>query len=233
MTVTLYMLEQSRAERIQWLLEELGIDFKTTWIKRGTKEAEDLKKIHPLGKSPMIEDDGTVVTESGLICEYLIDKYGAENLKPNNSDDALKVKELSWHSESSLSVIFMLLYISWNIKTKSPFFVRPLARMVADGADSAYAGKQIKLHFEYLNKILEANPSGYFVGDHLTAADILEHFPVHYSKMVGFINLDDYPAVKSWLERMEARPAYKKAWEDLARAEAAGNGGTVDCGPKL
>lgn len=229
MTITLYSLQQSRADRIQWLLEELGIDFKTLSLSREGPYFSKLKELHPLGKSPLIEDDGKVIAESGLICEYLIDKYGSDTLKPNTADDALMVKQLSWHSESSLSVVLMLLYISWNVKTKSPFYIRPLARMIADGADSAYAGKEVKLHMSYLNTLLENNTHGFLVGDRLTGADILEYFPVKMAFTLQFADPEPYPAVKAWVEKMEARPAFKKAQQDLKRAKAADR--PIDCGP--
>jgi len=198
--LTLHHLNDSRSQRVLWLLEELGLPYE---IKHYQRNAEtrlappELKKIHPLGKSPVITDGGTVIAESGAIVDYVIRRYGKGALMPApGSADYETYNEWLHYSEGSGMLPLMLnLYVSRLKEAGAPLHPR---------IDSELAN-----HLGYVDGALKGRD--FFVGTSLTGADIQMSFVGEMAKVFG--KLDPYPNLAAWLGRMHARPAFKRSVE--------------------
>jgi len=215
LVITVHHLNNSRSQRILWLLEELGVGYT---VKRYERDAKTmlapaaLKEIHPLGKSPVIVDGRSTLAESGAIIEYLADKYGKdEGLAPAlGTPERLRYTYWLHYAEGSAMPPMLMSLIFSKIKTAPmPFFVRPIAKAIADKAMQGYVGPQLKLHLEYMNSELGARP--WFAGKHFTAADIQMSFPVEAA--AARTGLDKYPHMQAFLAKIQARPAYQRALE--------------------
>jgi glutathione S-transferase len=198
--IEVHHLENSRSQRVLWLLEELGIPYEVVVYKRDpvTNFAPDtLRAIHPLGKSPMIRDGSRVVIESGAILEYLVRTYGDGRLAPKESDpDYWRYVQLLHYAEGSGMLPFMLrLYAGRVGDAAAPVLPRILS--------------QIELHLGFLEGELVGRD--WFVGDSLTAADVNLSFVFQIARRLH--GLDKYPGLVRFLERVEARPAWKRALE--------------------
>jgi glutathione S-transferase len=198
--ITVHHLTDSRSQRIIWLLEELGIPYEIKFYQRDDKTRlapPELKAIHPLGKSPVITDNGKAIAESGAIVEYIIRRHGNGALQPAaNSPDYDSYIEWLHYSEGSAMLPLMLhLYTTRLGDAAAP--LRPRI-------DSEIAN-----HLSFVNQSL--NGKDYFVGDQLTGADIQMSFVGEMAKIFGMI--DAYPNLKSWLARMHSRPAFKRSIE--------------------
>lgn len=196
--IKLHHLNQSRSKRIIWLLEELGLDYEIVAYQRDSVTflaPPELKGIHPLGKSPVIEDDGHVITESGAITEYLIDKYGADKLAPKRGTVAY-TDYMQWlHFAESSAILPLLLKV----------FVDK------DGAEmnflDGYADVEIQKVMSYFDARLEGK--NYLVEERLTGADIMMSFIVELVQKLGL--LGQYPNLKRYAETLAEYPAYQKA----------------------
>ncbi|KAJ6256084.1 hypothetical protein Dda_9176 [Drechslerella dactyloides] len=223
-SVTLIWLNESRAQRIAWLLEEMGLDYDLKVYKR-TKEKQapaELKEYHPLGKAPMVVVDDKTLVESAFIVEYLVDNY-APQLKPAESDSKqyMQYRHLMHYTEGSLMPFMLLAYVCMMIRnTPVPFFVRPITNRVADGLSNTFVNPNLVSNYDWLETLLKDQP--FFAGDKLTGADIMLSFPIESAqeRMGGFYNKERYPNLFSWVERIKARPAYKNAEEKVAAVEA-------------
>lgn len=213
--ITVHHLNNSRSQRILWLLEELAVDYTVKRYERDAKTMlapPELKEIHPLGKSPVITDGRTTLAESGAIIEYLADKYGQEQgLAPQpGTPDRVRYSYWLHYAEGSAMPPMLMSLIMSKIKTAPmPFFVRPIAKGIADKAMSGFIGPQIKLHLGYINDELGKHP--WFVAKKFSAADIQMSFPVEAA--AARAGLDKYPHMQSWLTKIQARPAYQRALE--------------------
>ena len=207
-------LENSRSHRILWLLEELGLDYE---IKRYARDKttnlapSELHAVHPLGKSPVITDGDVTVAESGLIVEYLIEKYGNGRLMPMVGTPAhLRFRYWMHYAEGTFMPLMIISLILNRIETAPvPFFLKPVTKQIASKAMAAYAGPNIKLNLEYLEEALQN--SKWFCGDEMTGADILMSFPIEAA--AARTDLTDYPAVSGFRERIRVLPAYVLAIE--------------------
>ena len=198
--LTLHHLNNSRSQRILWLLEELGLPYELVKYQRGSPvplAPPELKQAHPLGKSPVITDQGHVIAESGAIVEYIIDTYGNGRLKPKvGTPDYWRYIEWLHYAEGSAMLPLMLaLYAGMLGEAAAP--LRP--RIDSETANN----------FTYMDKALEK--TGFFVGNDLTGADIQLLFVLEAS--FGGGRLAPYPHLTSFVERMHARPAYLRAIE--------------------
>ncbi|KAK9464419.1 glutathione S-transferase [Lipomyces arxii] len=214
--LTLYWLEMSRSHRILWLMEELKLEYKLKLFNRDPKThlAEPaLKKVTPLGKAPVVTDNGKTVAESGLIIDYLISKYGSSSsLVPVDADEEFNVKYFLHYGEATIMPIMVLLYVSQGIRNSpAPFFIKPLLRKVAEQMDGSYAGPDSVKELEYLETCLGKTGTGYFVGNHLTGADIMLIFPLQMAVGRAGLNEEKYPLLWKWLQDMQAREAYVAA----------------------
>ncbi|MCJ7556500.1 MAG: glutathione S-transferase, partial [Gammaproteobacteria bacterium] len=179
--LTLHHLENSRSQRILWLLEELGVDYQVQRYKRDKTTnlaPPELLKVHPLGKSPVITDGEMTVAESGLIVEYLVEKYGKGQLAPAVGTTAhLQYRYWLHYAEGSFMPLMILTLILGRMETAPmPFFAKPIARKLASKARDAYSGPNVIRNLEYLEATLQK--STWFCGDEMTGADIMMSFPV-------------------------------------------------------
>jgi len=207
MSLIVHHLNNSRSQRILWLLEELGAPYE---IKHYQRDAvtnlapPELKAIHPLGKSPLLEvsDDpasggrGRVIQESGAIAEYLCENYGGEALVPaRGTDDHVRHLELIHFAEgSAMTPILLNIYLGRLGEAAAP--VKPRI------------DEQLDAHFAYLEG--ELGDSGHFIGDSLSAADIMLSFPAEVAAMGGAAR---YPKLAAFVAAMHARPAWQAARE--------------------
>lgn len=200
MTIRVHHLNQSRSQRIVWLLEELGLPYEIVRYQRDAVTnfaPPELKKIHPLGKSPLVEDDGQLIEESGAIVQYLCDRYGDGRLQPApGSPAALRHLQLMHFAEGSAMLPLLLrIYVSRLGEGGAPLHER--------------IDEQVTSYFDYLESILL--PSGYFIGDGLTAADIMLSFPVILATRQP--ESQRWPKLKAFVDNIKARPAWQRAQE--------------------
>lgn len=212
MTITVHHLNNSRSQRILWLLEELGLEYE---VKRYERDPEtmlapdSLRSVHPLGKSPIITDEELTLAESGAIVEYLVERYDNGRLAPLVGTSA-RLRYTYWlhYAEGSAMPPLVMQLIFNQVEEKSPFFLRPVAKVITRQVKQTYLEPQISQQLGYMEAELEK--STWFVGDEFTAADIQLSFPLEAAASQS--NLDaGYPQLKTFLERIHARPAYQKA----------------------
>ena len=216
--LVVHHLNNSRSQRVLWLLEELGVPYEVKRYERNSQTMlapPELKRVHPLGKSPVITDDGLTIAETGLICEYLCDRYGQGRLAPAKSagvDSPERLRWLYWlhYAEGSAMPPLLLKLVFGTMPQRSPALIRPLVKAIAGRAEDGFINPQIKLHLDYWESDLAA--SGWFSGSDFSAADVMMSFPVEAAgSRVGYG--PDRPNLKAFLERIHARPAYKTALE--------------------
>ncbi len=216
--LVVHHLNNSRSQRVLWLLEELGTPYEVKRYERNTETMlapPELKRIHPLGKSPVITDDGATIAETGLICEYLCDRYGEGRLAPAKSSGVDSPERLRWlywlhYAEGSAMPPLLLGLVFGAMPQRAPALMRPLVKAVAQRAQDGFVNPQIKLHLDYWETELAA--SGWFAGREFSAADVMMSFPVEAAATrVGYGA--DRANLKAFLERIHARPAYQRALE--------------------
>jgi len=198
--IKVHHLNQSRSQRVLWLLEELGLDYEIVPYTRDpeTRLAPPaLKAVHPLGKSPVIEDGGRVVAESGTIIEYLTETYGKGKMMPApGTDEYWRYKHFLHFAEGSAMLPLMLFLYTNRLGDAG----KPLHERIFGEIDN---------HFSYLNQELEGRE--FLVGDALTGADIQNGFVLENPYAMGL--LEQYPNLKRYIEMIHSRPAYARAIE--------------------
>ncbi|MBU7440285.1 glutathione S-transferase family protein [Paraburkholderia fungorum] len=217
-------LNNSRSQRVLWLLEELGVPYEIKRYERDPKTMlapPELRAIHPLGKSPVIVDDGQTIAESGAIIEYLVDKYGQGRFAPAaGTPERLRYTYWMHYAEGSAMPPLLLKLVALRIAgAPMPFFAKPIARKIAATLQSSFIDPQLKLHLGYINKELSA--TGWFVGTDFTAADVQMSFPLEAATARGGME-GQIPAVVDFLKRIHARPAYQRALEHGGKYELLG-----------
>jgi glutathione S-transferase len=213
--LTVHHLNNSRSQRVLWLLEELGVPYELKHYQRDAKTMlapSSLKKVHPLGKSPVITDDGQAIAESGAIIEYVLERYGNGRLAPAPGTPAhLRYRYWLHYAEGSAMPPLVMKLVFVRLKTAPmPFFVRPFARGIADNVLRNFVDPQIRLHLGYMEQELQR--SAWFAGEELGAADIQMSFPIEAAAVRGGLGAD-FPRLQAFLERIRARPAYRRAME--------------------
>ena len=217
--ITVHHLENSRSQRILWMLEELGLDYEVRHYKRQpTMQAPDsLRAVHPLGKSPVITDGDKVLAESGAILEYLVEAYGQGRFAPPPGTPERRLYTYFLHyAEGSLMPLLFMKLVFGRLPGRVPFFMRPVARAIASGADKTLLGPQISNHFAFLEG--ELNKREWFAGANFSAADIQMSFPLEAAAARSPI-FAQLPKLKAFVDRVQARPAYKRAVEKGGRYE--------------
>ncbi|WP_316173093.1 glutathione S-transferase [Bradyrhizobium sp. SZCCHNRI2049] len=211
--LTVHHLNNSRSQRVLWLLEELGVPYEIIRYERqpDMRAPKELRAIHPLGKSPVITDDGNTVAESGAIVEYLIETYGEGRLiPPPKTPERLRYSYWLHYAEGS-AMPLLLLKLLFNIMPKrAPALLRPIVRKVSNQALSTLVNPQLKQHMAFWES--ELQKSEWFAGDSFTAADIQMSFPLQAAASRGGLE-QGHPRAMDFLARIEARPAYKTALE--------------------
>ena len=205
-------LNDSRSQRVLWLLEELGLPYE---VKRYQRDAETLlapaalRAVHPLGKSPVLEDGPVKVAETGAIVEYLLEAYGGGRLRPAaGSEDGRRFTYWLHYAEGSAMTPLLLKLVFSQIPKRVPFFIRPAANAISRGMNARMIDPQIATHAAWWEAELER--SAWFAGEEFSAADIMMSFPVE--ALGARIGLGpDKRRLKAFLERIHARPAYQRA----------------------
>jgi len=198
--IEVHHLNNSRSQRVLWLLEELGLDYEIVQYQRDATTnlaPESLKAVHPLGKSPVLKDGDRVVVESGAIIDYLVRRHGGGRLAPppSSPDYDLYQQWLHYAEGSAMLPLMLKLYLGRIGEAAAPLAPR--------------VNGEIENHFGYLDSQLSGRD--YFVGDSFSAADVQLSFPVQAARML--YGLEKFPNLAAFLERMTARPAYQKALE--------------------
>lgn len=209
--ITLHHLENSRSQRILWLLEELGVDYEIKLYKRDAKTnlaPEELKAIHPLGKSPLITDKGQVVAESAVIISYLIDKYDTDK-KFSIIDEKSAQQANYWlhFAEGSMMPFLVMTLVFNKVKTAPmPFFVRPIARKIADQVMKSFLTPNVENTLRFVEAHL--SQTTWFAGDTMSAADFQMIFPLE-AAMTRSDVASKLPAINAWVKKVHALPAYQ------------------------
>ncbi|MHB0774261.1 glutathione S-transferase family protein [Halomonas sp. WWR20] len=211
--IQVHHLENSRSQRVLWLLEELGLDYQLVEYRRDPQTLlapPELKKVHPLGKSPVITDADITVAESGAIIDYLIDTYDPQHrlIPPYGSADYRRYRYWLHYAEgSAMPPLVMKLVFSRLDKPPVPALIRPIGRVLANGVRDKFLEPQIRQHLAFWES--ELGRSTWFAGDQFTAADIQMSFPLLALEARG--GFDQHPNVTACLARMRERPAYQRA----------------------
>lgn len=198
MSIIVHHLNNSRSQRIVWLLEELGLPYEMRHHQRDAVTnlaPPELKAIHPLGKAPLLEDQGQVIQESGAIIQYLIDQYGNGRFAPAAADALRHLQFMHFAEGSAMLPILLQLYTSRLGEAAAPLQPR--------------IQEQLAAHFAYLES--EIGASGHFVGDDWTGADIMLSFPAEIAVLQG--QGQAYPKLAAFVAAVHARPAWQRARE--------------------
>lgn len=208
--IVVHYLNNSRAHRLLWLLEELGLGYEVRSYTRDSRwgAPPELKTVHPLGKSPVVEVDGKVLAESGAIFEYLCDRFGSGDLLPPPGD-AARPECIFWLHYSEGSAMPLLVdKLTFTVIPKAvPFFIRPIASLISAGMIRERLDPDLKRHVAFWQDSLAA--TGWFAGGRFSAADIMMSFPLESGRSRA--DLDPAPAVTAWLAKIQERPAYQRA----------------------
>jgi glutathione S-transferase len=213
--LTVHHLNHSRSQRVLWLLEELGVPHEIRPYQRDTRTMfapASLKAVHPLGKSPVITDGDLTVAESGAIVEYLIERYGQGRLAPAAATAArLRYTYFLHYAEGSLMPLLVTKLVFARLKTvPMPFFVKPVVRAIVGKVNAGYLDPQLQQHLAFLEGELARNE--WFAGAEFSAADIQMSFPVEAAAARAGLG-SGLPRLNAWLERIKARPAYRRVLE--------------------
>lgn len=212
--IIVHHLENSRSQRILWLLEELDLPYEIKNYKRlpSMQAPPELKTVHPLGKSPVITDDGVTVAESGAILEYLVQKYGKGRFAPPPGGEEWRRYTYFMHyAEGSLMPLLLLkLLFTRLIPSRVPPLLRPVGRLICNGADKTLISPQLATHFAFLEGELAARD--WFAGSTISAADVQMSYPLEAAATRAGLG-ERFPKLQGFLDRVHARPAYKRAVE--------------------
>jgi glutathione S-transferase len=225
--IVVHHLNNSRSQRVLWLLEELGAPYEIKFYQREPtmRAPASLKAVHPLGKSPVVTDDanmiapnGITIAETGAIVEYLVERYGNGRLVPMpGTRERLRYTYWLHYAEGSLMPpLLMRLIVSRINGPQVPWFARPIARRIAGTLNDTFVGPQLKLHLDFVES--ELGKSGWFAGDDFTAADVMMSFPLEAAAARGGLD-QSRPETMAWLKRIHARPAYARALEKGGKYE--------------
>jgi glutathione S-transferase len=213
--IVVHHLNNSRSQRILWLLEELGLEYEIKKYQRDPVSMlapPALLAIHPLGKSPVITDGDATVAESGAIIEYLTERYGDGRLVPpaGSADKRRYTYFLHYAEGSAMTPLLMKLVFDRVETSPMPFFAKPVARAIARKVKDSYVLPQIVQHLAFLEA--ELGKSTWFAGEQFSAADIQLSFVLEAAAARGGLGAS-YPKLTAFLERIHARAAYQRALE--------------------
>jgi glutathione S-transferase len=196
--ILVHHLENSRSQRILWLLEELGLPYEVRRYERDPKTMlapPELRRVHPLGKSPVLEDDGRIVAETGAIVDYLVEKADGRLGPPPRREDVLRYRHFLHYAEGSLMPPLLVMLVVRRLGLLGRPARKPIQGM-------------IDRHLDWLETELAGRP--WFAGEAFTAADVMMSFPLEAARHRAGLD-EGRPNLIDWLERIHARPAYGAA----------------------
>jgi len=198
MTITVHHLENSRSQRVLWLLEELGLPYEVKRYERNTVTMlapAELRAVHPLGKSPVITDGDRTIAETGAIVEYLVEKADGRLGAPPHREEALRYRHFLHYAEGSLMPPLLLKLVLGRI----PFLGKRAQKRIQP---------MIDVHLDWIERELAGRT--WFAGDSITAADVMMSFPLEAARNRAGLD-GSRPAIIAWLDRIHARPEYQRA----------------------
>ena len=211
--ITVHHLENSRSQRVLWLLEELGVPYEVQRYERNKQTnlaPPELKAVHPLGKSPVITDGALTVAETGAIIEYLVERHGGAHLVPTaGTPEKLRYSYwLHFAEGSAMPPLVMTLVFNRVRNAPLPFFLKPVARGIADKVINGYIAPNISSQLDFMES--ELKDRDWFAGNAFSAADVQMSFPLEAAASRGGLDAR-YPRLTDFLARIHARPAYQAA----------------------
>lgn len=222
--ITLHHLDNSRSQRILWMLEELGLEYEVKYHKRDPKTMmapASLRAVHPLGKAPVLVDSSGDVTEtlveSGAILEYLVAKYGEGRFKPKPGTSEFLRYTFWMHFSEGSAMLPLVLKLIFNQIASPPIplvaklMILPVVKGIAAQMHKLVIDPGLLTQQKYMED--ELKRSEWFAGSEFTAADVIMSFVVEASAAGGGLPISKYPKLNNFLERIHSRPAYKKALE--------------------
>ncbi len=211
--IVVHHLENSRSQRVLWLLEELGVAYEVRRYERDSETMlapQALRDVHPLGKSPVLEEDGVIVAETGAIFEYILDTHDEGALRPDRATPEGRAFTYWLHyGEGSAMPPLVMKLVFERLPENAPMLVRPLAGAVSKRAIDGFVDPQVAMHMDFWESQLAR--SGWFVGDGFTAGDIMMSFPLEAA--ASRMDIGPYPKISGFLEAIHSRPAYQAALE--------------------
>jgi glutathione S-transferase len=211
--ILVHHLNDSRSQRVLWLLEELALPYEIVHHNRDPQTMlapASLKAVHPLGKSPVIADQGYVIAETGAIVEYLVDRAGGRLRPQPGTAEFLAYRYWLHYAEGSAMPPLLLKLVFGAIPERTPGLIRPLVRMITGQVETSFVDPQLQTHFDYWEGVLASIK--WFAGADFSAADVMMSFPIEAAAQRGDA-LAGRPHLKAFLEAIHSRPAWKKALE--------------------
>ncbi|MFC0387983.1 glutathione S-transferase family protein [Muricoccus vinaceus] len=212
--ITIHHLNNSRSQRVLWLLEELEVPYELRRYERDAATMlapEALRAVHPLGKAPVLVEGGLVVAETGAIVEYVLERHGAGRLAPpRGGGDWWRFRHWMHHAEGSAMPPLVMTLILGRLPQGMPPAAQPMARQMMEGAQKGFVAPNLERLKDYWNESLAA--TGWFAGPDITAADIMMSFPLEAASARSPFG-EGRPHPGAFLARIHARPAYRRALE--------------------
>ncbi|WOI54239.1 glutathione S-transferase [Parvularcula sp. LCG005] len=210
--IIVHHLENSRSQRILWLLEELGVPYEVRAYARNAETMlgpDGLEKLHPLGKWPVIEHEGRVLAESGAIVEYLIDRVGPGRLAPPGGDANLDYLYWLHFAEATMQPNLVMMLVLSEMPKRAPALVRPVLKAACDKAMAMLTEPRLKRQMTVINERLKTHR--WFAGEDISGADIMMSFALETGLSRSPDMVAKYPHVADWVRRIQAREAYRDA----------------------
>ena len=210
--LTVHHLNNSRSQRVLWLLEELGVPYEIIRYQRQASRfaPKELRAVHPLGKSPVITDNGNTIAESGAIVEYIVETYGNRLIPPPKTPERLRYTYWLHYAEGSAMPLLVQKLLFTLAPRHAPLMVRPLMKLAFAPLLSRLVEPQLKQHMAFWES--ELSTSEWFAGSDFTAADVQMSFPLEAASARAGLD-EAYPKAMAFLKRIHARPAYIRALE--------------------
>jgi len=209
--LVVHHLNNSRSQRVLWLLEELEVPYEIKFYQRGPDmlAPKELRAVHPLGKSPVITDAGHTIAESGAILEYVTENYGNGHLIPRpRTPERLRYTYWLHYAEGSAMTPLLQKLVFTRLPSRAPVLLRPVMTMVSRQLNANLVDPALKRHMDYWEQ--ELGKSEWFAGDEFSAADIQMSFPLEAASARGGLSAGR-PKCMAFLEKIHARAAYQRA----------------------